>query len=416
MQKRALQESVKFIRSWLAYMYEHEDVPGFVVAIAHKGKVVFNEAYGYANLENQTKLAPQHIFRIASHSKTFTATALMQLQEQGKLRIDDYVVDYLPWLKNHTDKRWQKVTLRQLMSHGAGVIRDGLHADYWQLGQPFPDSAELKKEILAAELVIDNNIKLKYSNFGYSLLGMVVEAASGQPYNKYVSQHIVGALGLESTGPEYNSDVDGKIVTGYTRKEIDKKRLPIAQIDTHAMSAATGFYAAAADLCTYFSAHFAGSEKLLDDESKKEMQRTQFHAYAPYGHDHSDYGLGMEIEYVGKRRLIGHGGGFPGHITESLADPKDELVVVALTNCLDSPATSIAKGIFGIVDYFEQNLPEGKPKHDMQKLAGRYYSLWGDDRNCRNRRQSCRCLSRKLAAPVAGGTARICERYHAESR
>lgn len=123
-----------------------------------------NEAYGYADLEKKTKLTPQHIFRIASHSKTFTATALMQLQEQGKLRIDDYVIDYLPWLKGHKDKRWQKITIRQLMSHGAGVIRDGLNADYWQLERPFPAQEELKGEILEADIDIDNNTKLKYSN------------------------------------------------------------------------------------------------------------------------------------------------------------------------------------------------------------------------------------------------------------
>lgn len=82
-----------------------------MVAIVHRGIIIFNEAYGYANLENKEKLTINHIFRIASHSKTFTATAVMQLQEKGQLRIDDYVVDYLEWLKEHSDKRWQKLRL-----------------------------------------------------------------------------------------------------------------------------------------------------------------------------------------------------------------------------------------------------------------------------------------------------------------
>src|ERR1035441_5645049 len=121
MNTKALDKSLNFIGSWLEFRYKREEIPGYVVAIAHKGKIVFNEAYGYADLEKKTKLTPQHMIRIASHSKTFTATALMKLQETGKLRIDDYVVQYLPWLKEHRDKRWQKVTIRQLMSHGAGV-------------------------------------------------------------------------------------------------------------------------------------------------------------------------------------------------------------------------------------------------------------------------------------------------------
>lgn len=376
MNKQALNHSVDFIKSWLQFRYEREEVPGFVVAIAHKGKILMNEAYGYADLERKTKLTSQHIFRVASHSKTFTATALMQLQEQGKLRIDDYVIDYLPWLKEHKDQKWQKITIRQLMSHGAGVIRDGLDADYWQLERPFPSQEELKKEILEADVVIDNNTKLKYSNFGYSLLGMVIEAVSGKTYNKYVTEHIVSPLSLKNTGPEYTPQIDDSLVTGYTRLESGRTRLPIAQIDTKSMAAATGFYSTTEDLCIYFTAQFVGSGKLLDDESKKEMQRAQWHAKTPGQDNHEDYGLGFELEYLKNRVTISHGGGFPGHITKSIADPKDELVVTVLTNCLGGPATAISKSIFSIIDYFQNNTPSSKPKHDLSKFEGRYMNLW----------------------------------------
>lgn len=376
MNKAALDHALAYIDSWLKLRYEREDIPGYTVAIAHKGKLVFNNSYGYADLEHKAKLTPEHLFRIASHSKTFTATAIMQLQEQGKLRIDDYVVDYLPWLKNHRDKRWQKITVRQLMSHGAGIIRDGLNADYWQLGRPFPDAAQLKQDILDADVIIDNNTKVKYSNYGYSLLGIIIEEVSGQPYNTFVTQNIVDALGLQHTGPEYTPAIENKLVAGYSRPDIAKKRLPIDHVSTHAMAAATGFYATAADLCTYFAAQFVGSGKLLDDESKKEMQRVQWHLNVPSQDNHEDYGLGMDIEFVGNRRTIGHGGSFPGHSTKTLADTKDELVVVALTNCINGPASSIGKSIFGIIDYFQQNTPTSKPKHDVSHLAGRYMNLW----------------------------------------
>ncbi len=376
MNQQALNHSIRFIKSWLQFRYEREEVPGFVVAIAHKGKILMNEAYGYADLKQKTKLTPQHIFRIASHSKTFTATALMQLQEQGKLRIDDYVVDYLPWLKDHKDKKWQRITIRQLMSHGAGMIRDGLNADYWQLERPFPTQEELKKEIQEADVVIDNNTKLKYSNFGYSLLGMVIEAVSGKSYNQYITDHIVDTLKLENTGPEYTPEIKDRLVTGYTRLEAGRVRLPIAHIDTKSMAAATGFYSTTQDLCTYFAAQFVGSGQLLDDESKKEMQRPQWHAKTPGQDNREDYGLGIELEYLGDRVVIGHSGGFPGHITQSIADPKDELVVTVLTNCLGGPASSISKSIYSILDYFQNNTPTDTPAHDLSKFEGRYMNLW----------------------------------------
>ncbi len=374
--KKALINSLEFINSWLQLRYRHDDIPGFVVAIAHQGEIIFNEAYGFADLEKKTELTTQHLFRIESHSKTFTATAIMHMAENGKLRIDDYVVNYLPWLKEHKDKKWQKVTIRQLMSHGAGVIRDGKQNDYWQLEGSFPDKDSFKNEILDSDLVLDNNVKLKYSNYGYTLLGFVIEAVSGKSYNNIVGEKIIQPLKLTNTYPEYSRILDSRLVTGYSRIEYDKKRLPITQINTYSMSPATGFCSTAEDLCKYFSAHMVGSKKLLDDESKKEMQRVQWHANTPYQFHNEDYGLGLEIEYFTERRVIGHGGGFPGQSTKSLFDPKDKIVVIVLTNCIDGPAGWIAKSIYSIIDYFQQNTPTTKPKHDLKKLEGRYMNLW----------------------------------------
>jgi D-alanyl-D-alanine carboxypeptidase len=267
------------------------------------------------------------------------------------------------------------------MSHGAGVIRDGDgDKDYWQLERPFPDSERFKQEIMAAELVFDNNTQMKYSNYGYTLLGFVIEKVSGVPYNDFVYKRIVRQLGLTDTYPEYQpeyfSAIHDKLVTGYSRKEFEKTRLPIAQINTFAMSPATGFCSTAKDLCTYFTAQMVGSGKLLDDESKKEMQRIQWHANTPGKQSQEDYGLGMDLELVGKRRTFGHGGGFPGHITKSMVDPKDELVVVALTNCIDGAAVWMAKSIYGIIDYFQENTPTTKPKRDLLHLEGRFMNLW----------------------------------------
>jgi D-alanyl-D-alanine carboxypeptidase len=178
MNEKSLDRALAYLKSWLQFKYEDGQLPGFVVAVGYNNKVLFNEAYGYASVKTKEKLTPQHIFRIASHSKTFTATAIMQLQEQGKLDIYDPVVKYLPWLDEHKDKRWQTVTMKQIMSHSAGIIRDGIDARYWQAEKQFPDKQTFIKEILAADLVIKNGKKFKYSNYGYTLLGLAVEAVS----------------------------------------------------------------------------------------------------------------------------------------------------------------------------------------------------------------------------------------------
>jgi D-alanyl-D-alanine carboxypeptidase len=372
MKKQALDKSLDFMKDWLRFMYESGTVPGFVLAVSYKGKVLFNEAYGYADLETKEEMTPQHIFRIASHSKTFTATALMQLQEQGKLRIDDKVIDYVPWLREHSDSGFQSITIRQVMSHGAGIIRDGLDCTYWALGRPFPDAEEFKKEMLAAELVLTSNIKMKYSNFGYTLLGLVVEAASGQDYSQYVVDNIINPLGLKSTGPEYDTTIKTRLATSYTRPDYEgKKRLPIANIDTHAMSAATGFYSTAEDLCKYFSAHVVGSGKLLNDESKKEMQRLQWEAEnVPH---REGYGLGFVVEFIGEHQTIGHSGGIPCYATKTVCDPEEQLVISVLTNSYDAPADYMARNVLKLIDFFQEKW--GTVSEELEACEGRFMDL-----------------------------------------
>jgi len=373
MNEKVLEKSVAYIKDWLRFRYERDEMPGYVAAVSYKGKIILNEAYGYANLETKEKMTPDHIFRIASHSKTFTATAIMQLQEQGKLRIDDYVADYLAWLGVHPDPRWHKVTIRQLLSHGAGVIRDGEDGSYWSLNRPFPSEAQLQTELSSADLILDNNTAMKYSNYGYSLLGLVIQAVSGVAFNTYVVDNIIKPLHLKNTGPEYSDNISSPFVTGYTRRDYQKKRLPIAHIDTKGMSAATGFYSTTEDMCAYFHSHIVGTETILGNESKKEMQRTQWQAKRTGFKE--DYGLGFEIDYIGERRTFGHGGGFPGQITKTLCDPEDQLIVIVLSNGIDSWSGYIAKNILKVIDYFQSNSTK-TAKHDMKRFEGRFIALW----------------------------------------
>lgn len=369
--EQKLDESVKYIEAWLDYKFRHTQFPGMAVAISHKGKTIFSHAYGYANLEAKEVMTTDHIFRIASHSKTFTATALLQLQESGKLKLDDNVVEYLPWLKTHSDKRWQKVTIRQLLSHTAGVIRDGVDSDYWLLEKPFPDDEEFKKTILETELVFDTNTTQKYSNYGFTLLGMVITAVTGRPYNDYVKERIIDKLGLKNTFPEVEK-TSTKYATGYSRQEPDS-RLPMEVINTGSMSSATGFCSTVNDLCVYFTSHIVGSGKLLDDESKKEMQRTQSISRTPEGRA-EEYGLGLDIVFVDKHRLFGHSGGFPGQITDTLCDPKNEIVVTALINCID-PGSPIVEGIYSVLYQFLEN-EQPDNKSNLTRFEDDFVNMW----------------------------------------
>jgi D-alanyl-D-alanine carboxypeptidase len=375
-----------FLKPWLKLRYDQIDWPGFAVAIGVDDRLVFNEAFGFANLEQKEKLTNDHLFRVASHSKTFTGTALMQLAAAGKVALDAPVVKYLPWLAEHKDKRFLEITTRQLLSHSAGVIRDGLDADCWQFKKPFPEAAALQAGTLDADLIFDSNIKMKYSNWGYGLLGLLVEAVSGVTYNEYVQKNIIEPLALKSTGPDVNAQIAPRLASAYSRMEADgaggRKRQPLdSGVDTRALAAATGFYSSAADLCAYFSAHVVGSGKLLDDASKKEMQRTQW----PVTNStfNQEYGLGLQVDLVGSRRVIGHAGGFPGMATRTLCDPSAKIVVSVLTNCIDADPTAVCRAIFAFFDYFESNeqvwaRPQKSAEADHNRFEGRFVGLFKD--------------------------------------
>jgi CubicO group peptidase (beta-lactamase class C family) len=295
--KDIVSQAAPFIDRWLQFRYDRLEMPGFVVAIQIDGKVEYLKAYGYADSEKREPMTTDHVFRIASHSKTFAATAIMQMAEEKLLHIDEPVAKYVPWLRDHRDHRMEKVTIRQLMSHSAGMIRDGKDANFWQLTNTFHDLADFKKALLDCDLVFDTNKQMKYSNFGYALLGCVVEEVYGMPFGSYVQAKILQPLGLSNTTSEVNEEMLSRLVVGYTRRGREKHRHAIEKnLDTRQMAAATGFCSTAGDLCKYFDAHFVGSKKLLSDESKKEMQRTQWRV--KNSHIGEEYGLGFQIEYV----------------------------------------------------------------------------------------------------------------------
>lgn len=369
MDKTNLEKPLLFIDSWLAFLVKRYEFPGMSVAISHRGKIVFNKSYGFANIEKKEKLTPQHVFRIASHSKTFTATAILQLAEQGRLRIDDYVVQYLPWLSVHKDVRFQKVTIRQLLSHSAGIIRDGLDSDFWAIKKPFPDKKQLIDEILKSDLIIDNNTCMKYSNYGFGLLGLIIENIKNESYNDYVKKNIIESLKLKNTGPEYTEKIKN-FVTGYTRKD-RSKRQPMPDVDTKALSPATGFYSTAEDLCLYFNAQILGTNQLLSDESKKEMQKTQWKVK---NRKNEEYGLGMDITYHDKIKVIGHSGGFPGQRTRTFCSPDEQIVVVVLLNFVDGESKSVTSGVLKTLRKFMEN-DSRKVSQNLDKFTGRFMNL-----------------------------------------
>lgn len=361
-----------YIDSWLSFRQRYLRIPGVQAAILSGDEIVFSSAYGLADVESGTPMTEQHLFRIASHSKTFTATAIMQLVEAGKVRLDDPLSAHLDWIGAASPKI-AALTLRELLGHASGIFRDSNDSDFWQLMRPFPDEHELKALITDESGILPPNERFKYSNIGYSLLGMVIAAVSGVSYNEYVTSNIVDRLELRDTAPELDSGRAGDYATGYTAFSYHDERIPIDHVDTRAMSAATGFSSTATDVCRYAAGHFFGDSRLINDASKRQMQHEE---WADGGGDKGYYGLGMSIDEVEDRRLIGHGGGYPGMITRTVFDPKEKLAVSVLTNAIDGAAEELAYGIIRLIGLAAEKVDEPVDA-DADRFCGRFACLWG---------------------------------------
>lgn len=272
------------------------------------------------------------------------------------------------------EKTLAEITIRQLLSHNSGLTRDGKNCDYWQHIGSFPKFEAFKTEIESTPLVFDNNTFFKYSNFGYGLLGLIVESVTSQTFNEYTNSHIFGPSDMVNSGADLNKKSKQKIAFGYTPHYHKRPRIKFKPIETGVLSPATGAYSTPKDLCKFASLLHFGSKKLLNDESKKEMFKIQSKAI---NESEGYYGLGIKIEDIGNRRLVGHAGGFPGFSSKTLFEPESGLAVSINANSNDFPTVGIMNGIFETIDFYQKNAGDKKPNKKLNKFTGRFYSLWG---------------------------------------
>jgi CubicO group peptidase (beta-lactamase class C family) len=350
-------------------------IPGVQAAVAVDGEVVWETAHGLADIERGVSLQPRHVFRIASHSKTFTAIVILQLVDAGKLRLDDRLGAHVAGLPESV----AAVTLREALGHGGGITRDGTDADHWLLARPFPDAGTLVAALSDDSAVRPRNERFKYSNIAYSLLGLVIEAVTGASYSQAVSEGVIDRIGLQCTTPDLDVERVADYATGYTAIGYADQRLPIEHIATGAMAAATGFASTAADTARYLGALRPGDGRLLNESGKRLAHRVEWQVD---GAEHRSYGLGFEIIDLVGRQLVGHSGGFPGFITRSALDPETGLSLSVLTNSIDGPATELATAVYKLIA-LAGGLHRKEPPHaehgfreDLPRFAGSFANIF----------------------------------------
>ena len=363
-----LRNALDYTGEWLDHQMRQTRQPGCVIAVAHKGRVVFERAYGHADAVKREPMTPRHRFRVASHSKSFTAAGILKLREAGRLGLDDPVGRHVDGLHPAV----AEATLTQLLSHGAGLVRDGADAGQWIDRRPFANQAELRAA-LAEPPAITPNTRMKYSNHGFGLLGLVIEAVTGEPYGPWISRTIVAPSKLDETTPDGPSGRGVPVARGHSAEQPLGRRVVIpGDNPTNALAPATGFVSTAADLARYFaSLDPAAKRSVLSPASRRAMLHKQWRD--PHSTVESHYGLGLIMGSAEGWEWAGHGGGFQSCLSFTAMLPGRELCLSVLTNATDGLAEAWSEGAIEILKTFATNPP---PSVRTRAWTGRWWSLW----------------------------------------
>lgn len=260
------------------FMKEHR-VPGASVAVTSGGKVVFERGYGYADIASSETVTPQSLFRIASISKPITAVAVLQLVEQNKLQLDDKLLSVIPYTADIAlagkdfDPRWSDITIRHLLQHRGGWDRgvsfDGMFKPVEfasKIGtDPPADQNTIIKAMLFQKLDFQPGERYAYSNFGYCLLGRIIEKLTGVTYENYVKENVLAPLGVTAMrlGATHLQDraagevryYQPGVGTSVFQADLEEVvPLPYGSWHLEAMDSHGGWLASASDLCKFASA------------------------------------------------------------------------------------------------------------------------------------------------------------------
>jgi CubicO group peptidase (beta-lactamase class C family) len=364
-----LEAALDYIPSWLELQLRISRQPGCVIAIASRDKIVLERAFGYADCTHEERLTPRHRFRAASHSKSFAAAGALKLVEMGKLRLDDTVRKYIPGL----DSGVGRLKISQVLCHGGGIIRDGADCGYFYDRRSYPSAKELLSDFQTPPL-IKPNTRFKYSNQGYGLLGLVIEAVSGETYTSWIKREIVDASSLKETTPDMPIGEGAPFARGHTDDVLLGKRVVIpGDYSTGALAPASGIVATASDLAIYFAQLSPRARtSVISTASRRNMIRK--HLRNRHSSAKIYYGFGIISGTVHGWDWFGHSGGLQGYVSRTKMLPAQDLTISVVANSADACVEQWANGAIHILQAFQRR---GAPSDKVKDWTGRWWGLWG---------------------------------------
>jgi CubicO group peptidase (beta-lactamase class C family) len=300
------------IDTLLTAFEKQEGFSGSVLA-ARGGTVIFEKGYGYKNKKENTWNDSNTIFQIGSITKQFTSAIILQLEEKNKLSLQDKLSKYIPDYPNG-----DQITIEHLLTHTSGVYNYTNDTAFMRKGAFTPISRDsLIATFKDKPLDFHPGDKFSYSNSGYILLGYIIEKVTGESYFQVVRENIFRPLHMDHTGFDFSGLVSADKAIGYMSSA---GGLPAPIVDSSVSFAAGAIYTTLGDLYKWDRALYTG-----DIISPASLQK----AFTPHL---AKYGYGWMIDSAYGKKMVGHGGGIPGFVSNILRVPEDQTCIIVLDN------------------------------------------------------------------------------------
>jgi len=368
--------AVEMLERFITHEMADKELPALSIALVDDQQIVWAKGFGFSDPKARVPATAETVYRVGSVSKLFTDIAIMQLVEQGKLDLDAPVTRYLPDFRPR-NPFGKTITLRQLMSHRSGVVREPPVGNYFETTEP--SLAHTIASLNRTALVYAPETRTKYSNAAIATVGFVLERTQKEPFAKYLKRAVLDPLGLEHSGFEPTPEITKDLAKAYMWT-IDGRVFEAPTFEL-GISPAGSMYTTVTDMGRFMSALLAGGRgakgQMLKPSTIDEMWTPQF---APPGQK-TGYGIGFGVRELEGRRTVGHGGAIYGFATTLKAMPDDKLGVVVVTT--KDAANAVTNRIANFALTTMRAVREGKPIPQPEitspvdpqlarRIAGRY--------------------------------------------
>lgn len=315
----AAQDLEQQVDAILSEQYEHQG-PGATALIYKDGEVIYRKGFGYANLELGVKMQPEHVFEIGSITKQFTAIAILMLEEQGKLKVEDEITKFIPDYPTHG----KTITIHHLLNHTSGIKSYTNMKSFQKNARVDMTPTEIIDFFKNEPMEFDPGEQFRYNNSGYILLGYIIEVTSGESYEDFVQKNIFDKL--QMTNSYYGSHT--KLIKNRAYGYQDRDGYINANYLSMTLPYAAGSLMSNIDDLLKWQKALNTHQLISEATYEKAINGSKLN-----NGGHIAYGYGLSAGAIQGSKSISHGGGIFGYTTQGIYLPDEDVFVSVLTNC-----------------------------------------------------------------------------------